>query len=193
MDRQRYAILVMSLVLGIGGTGVAALIAFDPRTPEVLPDNVPNPLRQRPVQKKKADPKTPPAKASANTPALEVAPPPRPAKRPLTLEEKKTAAHEGCKRLAAAVEAYVASPLNVTHSLPTGQEDLFQPPFGGRPFLQDRESTLNDPWQRPYQFTPLQRIDGSVGILVLTFAPDELLPDAVPITQFGIGEDAKPR
>jgi hypothetical protein len=74
MDRQRYAILVMSLVLGIGGTGMAGLIAFDPRTAEVAPEDIPNRTRPRPIQKKaKTDGK--------NSTGSKVAPSPQPEKK----------------------------------------------------------------------------------------------------------------
>ena len=72
---DRHAVIVMSLVLGIGGTGVVGLIALDPRTAEVTPEGIPNPPRPRPIQKKKTDTKHPTAPKGTPSPQPEKKPP----------------------------------------------------------------------------------------------------------------------
>jgi hypothetical protein len=72
--------------------------------------------------------------------------------------------------------------------MPSGPQDLVQPPFGGQSFLRNGLVDTLDPWGKTYQFQQHTRGDNSVYILVTTTAPDQ-----TPISQLGIGPNAIPK
>lgn len=100
---------------------------------------------------------------------------------------KQGRAQLACKDLETAIEAYIQHPANTKHEFPTTLNDLFEPPFGGRPFLRNGRDDLIDPWGKPYEMERVKRSDGTEYALVKTTAPD-----GTPISQHGIGENAKP-
>jgi hypothetical protein len=105
---------------------------------------------------------------------------------------RKNKALLDCTSIATAIEAYTQCPQNpgITEEqkMPSGPLDLLNPPFGGPSFLRNGQPDLLDPWGNPYQFQTRTRKDNTSYILVTTTAPDQ-----TPISQFGIGENAKPR
>jgi hypothetical protein len=115
---------------------------------------------------------------------LPVAPPPRPADPPEVKREKATL---GCRAIAQAIEAYQIAPANKTSAPPAKLYDLVVPPFGGQSFLKKGAADLIDPWGNPYQMTPAKHPDGTQYVLITTETPE-----ALPISQFGIGAKAKP-
>jgi hypothetical protein len=128
--------------------------------------------------------------ALANRPAppiaaepVEVAAPPEP---------DKLRAEQGCKTLSQAIDAYVNQPShsdlppNDPSAFPSRLDDLVTPPVGTS-FLKYGAKDLLDPWGKSYQMQRLRHPDGTLFVLVTTTAPD-----GTPISQFGIGEKAKP-
>jgi general secretion pathway protein G len=109
-------------------------------------------------------------------------------------DAKKSKAQLGCQSIATAIEAYMNSPQNPGRDLtddqkmPSGPQDLYQPPFGGPSFLRNGAQDTLDPWGRPYQFQPHTRHDGTTYILVSTTAPD-----GTQVSQHGIGPNAIPK
>lgn len=101
--------------------------------------------------------------------------------------DRKSSAQLGCKSLETAIEAYIQDKANPKQEFPTTPNDLFEPLFGGTPFLRNGQADLLDPWGKPYEFERARRFDGTEYILVKTTAPD-----GTPISQFGIGKNAKP-
>lgn len=105
---------------------------------------------------------------------------------PAVLEQQKRDAHRHCQNLAQAAEAFNLNAANES-GYPRTLKELVMPPFGGPSFLRNGERDLIDPWGNPYQLEPFQRADGTEVPLVLCFGPDK-----VPISQFGIGDKARP-
>lgn len=118
----------------------------------------------------------------------DLAPPPREF---VPHEQRNARALAGCRRIAQAIDAFVASDRNPgktpAEKFPAGERDLFAPPFGGPSFLPNGQTDLTDPWGHPYQFEFFDRADGTKAALVYTFAPDGTV-----INQHGIGEDGVP-
>jgi general secretion pathway protein G len=107
-------------------------------------------------------------------------------------DAKKSKAQLGCQSIATAIEAYMQSPQNPgmtdDQKMPSGPQDLIQPPFGGPSFLRNGQVDTYDPWGKPYQFQMHTRGDGTTYILVTTTASDQ-----TPISQLGIGPNAMPK
>jgi cell division septation protein DedD len=120
-------------------------------------------------------------------PRLAPVPREKPAPNPAALAEQKNQAHRHCQALAQAAEAFNLSPANA-HGYPRTLKELLTPPFGGPSFLRNGVRDLVDPWGKPYQLEPLVRDDGTETVLVLCFGPDN-----IPISQFGIGDKARPQ
>lgn len=93
----------------------------------------------------------------------------------------------GCKSIETAIEAYIQHKDNPKNEFPKAPNDLFEPPFGGPPFLRNGRADLIDPWGKPYEFERVRWSDGVEYILVKTTTPD-----GTPISQFGIGKNAHP-
>jgi hypothetical protein len=102
-------------------------------------------------------------------------------------EAKKAKARLACKGLATACEAYALHPANVEGKAPEQLTVLLAPGFGSS-FLRNGVEPLVDPWGKQYKLESVKRADGSNLPLITTTAPD-----GTPISQFGIGEAAKPK
>lgn len=118
---------------------------------------------------------------------------PMPREKPVPdLDAQKARAHLGCQIVNGAMRAYTIARTNPGKTpadrLPRTVRDLMNPPWGGTSFLPNGEADSLDPWGKPYTFEPHELADGTPWVLVLSFAPDN-----VPISQFGIGDKARPQ
>jgi general secretion pathway protein G len=104
-------------------------------------------------------------------------------------DARKGKAKTDCKTISEQIDAYKKNPANPEGAEPSSLMDLVRPPFGGTGFLKNGVSDLTDPWGQQYQMQPMTMGDGSQGYLVYTTSKS----DGVMVSQFGIGEFAKPR
>jgi hypothetical protein len=101
---------------------------------------------------------------------------------------KKAKAQLVCKALANACEAYQTDPQNQNLLPPQRLTDLLDLPDRRFAYVKGGFGAIVDPWGKEYQLELLKHSDGSVGALIKTAAPD-----GTPISQFGIGDAAKPK
>jgi hypothetical protein len=101
---------------------------------------------------------------------------------------RQSRAQLGCKFVEQAIEAYTEHEDNLKHEFPATLDALVHPPWGGSSFLKYGASDLIDPWGKPYEMERVRLPDGTEFILVK--ATD---PDGTPISQFGIGTNARPK
>jgi general secretion pathway protein G len=102
-------------------------------------------------------------------------------------DARKSRAQMACSSIAQAIEAYKINPANTEQTMPSSIQDLNTPPFGGTGFLKNGEADIIDPWNNYYQFAEIQQNDGSMIVLVYTYAQDG---SNTPISQYGIGRPA---
>ncbi len=101
---------------------------------------------------------------------------------------RKLRANLDCKGLETAIWAYMMNPANVHNAPPNSLLDLLRPQYGGQSLLRNGVENLVDPWGKQYRIEVTKQTEEADSILVKTTAPD-----GTPISQFGIGDAAKPR
>ncbi len=104
------------------------------------------------------------------------------------LDAKTAKAHLTTKQLSRAIEMYINSPCSSAPGFPTSLNDLLTPPCHQQSLLRNGVEDLIDPWGKPYELEIMTGPDDTERWLVKTTAPD-----GTPISQFGIGEAAKPK
>jgi hypothetical protein len=107
-------------------------------------------------------------------------------------DRTKRRAYLDCLALSAAIEVYMNHPRNLGETdqekMPPNLKVLHNQPFGETSFLLRGEADTFDPWGQVYQFKLVKRTNGMAFPLVFTTALD-----GTPISQYGIGENSKPR
>jgi general secretion pathway protein G len=101
-------------------------------------------------------------------------------------DARKNQALLRAQSLGQACESFNLNSANDT-GYPQALNALLQPPFGGPSFLKNGEKDLMDPWNKPYNYEIVTRADQTQAPLISTTAPDGTL-----ISNFGIGDKARP-
>lgn len=102
-------------------------------------------------------------------------------------DARKSKAQLQAAAIAKAMEQYYIN-TNSGNQYPTTMQELVTPPWGGTSFLNDPQADMTDPWGQQFQIQQAQATDNSQQGKPLVWTK---APDGIPISQHGIGPNAR--